>query len=119
MNPPPPMTRYCREPGCGARIVYARTEAMKWQPLNADPDPDGNVAVQPGGQGGLLFARTLKAGEGLGGAEKRMMPHAATCTVGRDAKKPATTAGNVIQFADLAARRAARLRVKTPSRGRR
>lgn len=35
------MRGICRE--CGERVLFARTEALAWQPLNVEPDAAGNV----------------------------------------------------------------------------
>ncbi|WP_030747543.1 hypothetical protein [Streptomyces sp. NRRL F-5135] len=51
----------------------------KRQPVNADPDPAGNVAVSRGPDG-LLYVRSLtRAHPEPRAGEYRMMPHHATC----------------------------------------
>lgn len=82
---------------CGARIVWARTMAGpngpggKMMPLDAEPDPRGNVAVHPSVTG-QLQARVLAHDDALDElAEERAMPHFATC--GRD-HAPTPVAGD-------------------------
>lgn len=69
----------CR--ACGARIRWALTSANgKRQPVNADPDPEGNTAVSRGPDG-VLYARGLTAEHPEPKAgEWRVKPHFATCT---------------------------------------
>jgi hypothetical protein len=35
----------CRSPTCGRPIIWAKTEAMRSMPVNAEPDPDGNLLL--------------------------------------------------------------------------
>lgn len=67
--------RYCR-----ARIVWARTHAGKLMPLDADPDPDGNVMLTRR-EGAGPEATVLGPGDPLFMPEgmTRHMPHFATC----------------------------------------
>jgi hypothetical protein len=76
--------------GCGAMVLRARTEALKWQELNPEPDPAGNTAVRRDHQDNL-FARGLRKGEQPAPYEEVYMPHKATC--GRErARRPAPRA---------------------------
>ena len=34
--------------GCGARVFYVKTERGKYVPLNAQPDPKGNIVILDG-----------------------------------------------------------------------
>ena len=70
---------------CKAPIMWARTVASesgtggKPMPLDPEPNDDGNVAVRQTGPNRYV-ARVLKKGESHDTyAEKRHMPHAATC----------------------------------------
>ena len=65
----------CR--GCGVAIRWVATAATgKLMPLNAEPDPAGNVLLDDDG-------RAVVLGKGDAGAslfgEARYMPHHATC----------------------------------------
>ncbi|MEU9400590.1 hypothetical protein [Streptomyces sp. NPDC048242] len=64
---------------CSARIRWAMTARGRRQPVNADPDPDGNLAARTDHLG-VLRVRVL-AGERarLEGGEWQAMPHVATC----------------------------------------
>lgn len=68
----------CRS--CGAEITWARTPANKAMPLDAEPNPAGNVMLADGG------AQVLGPLElsGLTDAEREelRMPHHATCPDG-------------------------------------
>lgn len=74
---------------CGARIAWARTAASetgtggKPMPLDAEPNPLGNVAVRkiaPPGRRRFLVARVLGKDETHDTyAEQLYMPHFATC----------------------------------------
>ena len=69
--------RYCR--ACGSPVIFARTEAMKWEPLNPEPDPAANVHAYPNDLGNWL-ARSVKPGTPAVAPDRLMMPHAATCS---------------------------------------
>ena len=67
----------CAATGTTALIRFVRVHGengLSWMPVNADPDPAGNVAVGPNGTGRVL-ARDQKPTA----AEVLWMPHAATC----------------------------------------
>lgn len=76
----------CRS--CGAEIVWATSPTGKAMPLNAKPDPMGNVRVF--GPSGARSAVVL-AGEKLDAARSHgaslFMPHHATCPDGRAWRK--------------------------------
>lgn len=74
----------CRE--CGERVIFARTEALKWQALNLLPDEAGNVHAYGDGRGNWL-ARSVKPGTPAVAPDRLMMPHAATCR-GKPAPEP-------------------------------
>ena len=76
--------------GCSERIRWAITEKGNRQPINADPDEEGNLAVRRDGTG-TLKARVL-AGDRkqLEGAEWQAMPHAATCKAPRPRPRAAS-----------------------------
>jgi len=66
-------------PSCNERIRWAVTTAGRRQPLNAEPNEKGNVAVYTDGTG-TLRARALTAERpSLEHLEWRAMPHVATC----------------------------------------
>ena len=69
-------TRPCSR--CFAPIVWAITQASKRQPLDAAPDPAGNVAAYRDVADNWR-ARSLRDGEEPLRYERRMMPHFATC----------------------------------------
>lgn len=56
---------------CGESIRFVHTETDRRMPLNASPDPNGNVIMREG------RAHVLAAGDDTRG--QRWMPHAATC----------------------------------------
>jgi len=64
----------CRS--CGADVLWVPTLAGKRMPLNASPDPMGNVVLRklPTGE---TFAHVLRKDEATD--ERRFMPHHATC----------------------------------------
>ena len=70
-------TRPCSR--CFAPIVWAITQASKRQPLDAAPDPAGNVAAYRDVADNWR-ARSLRDGEEPLRYERRMMPHHATCS---------------------------------------
>lgn len=68
----------CRS--CDAPIRFVRTVKGALMPLNADPDPDGNVTVNDD-------IATVHAPGQLGlDDEQRWMPHHATCPQAADWK---------------------------------
>ncbi len=75
---------------CGARIVWAVTEKGNRMPVDADPNPAGNVIIlagvrAPGLRGDSPVVRVFANAEPTLGEEdisidgKRYMPHHATC----------------------------------------
>lgn len=66
----------CRS--CGAEIMWVPTAAGKRLPLNAEPDPLGNVVLRRR-ENRTVFAHVLKKNEEDLFAERRWMPHHATC----------------------------------------
>ena len=66
---------------CQAPIIFAVVHnnagrKLKHMPLNADPDPAGNVAVRPGTMTGYVLRKGQKAVP----PEVTYLPHFATCT---------------------------------------
>jgi hypothetical protein len=59
-------------------VVWAVTPAGKQMPLNATPDPAGNVAAGRD-EDGLVVCRTLRKGEAAAPIEQRFTSHYATC----------------------------------------
>lgn len=74
----------CRS--CGAPILWAITTAGKPMPVDAVPDPAGNVSVER--EAGRLVARVHTEPSLFG--EPRHMPHHATCPQGTEWKKRRT-----------------------------
>lgn len=69
----------CRGEGCGARIRWARTCTGKSQPLDADPNPSGNVVFTEGyDPTGVPIVETLGPLD-FADTRERFMPHHATC----------------------------------------
>ncbi|MEV0441853.1 hypothetical protein AB0I84_06080 [Streptomyces spectabilis] len=66
-------------PTCLAAIRWAITVHGKRQPVNADPDPQGNLAAYTDGTGTLRVRVLTAERDRLEGAEWQAMPHAATC----------------------------------------
>ena len=91
------MRGYCNK--CGQRVIFARTEALKWQALNPEPDENGNVHAYDDGKGNWL-ARSVKPGTPAVAPDRLMMPHEATCA-GKKAEpeKPVLPEG-VVSLAD-------------------
>ncbi|MGI3230592.1 hypothetical protein ACRJ4B_49910 [Streptomyces sp. GTA36] len=69
--------------GCLARIRWAITAKGNRQAVNADPDPNGNLACYTDGTGTLKVRVLTEDRDRLEGTEWQAMPHAATCTVPR------------------------------------
>ena len=63
----------CRS--CQAEIMWVVTEKGRRMPVNASPDPMGNVVLRHGPD--RTFAVVLGKGEETD--ERRFMPHHATC----------------------------------------
>lgn len=63
---------------CLAAIRWAITVNGKRQPINADPDPQGNLAAYTDGTGTLRVRVLTAERDRLEGAEWQAMPHAAT-----------------------------------------
>lgn len=98
---------------CGTRIIYARTQAGKRQPLDWVPDHQGSVAAYQDALG-VWHARAIKASDPpVRAPEKVFMPHQATCPAPRvqvvTPDSPAVPAG-VTSLADY--RKARRKRGK-------
>lgn len=68
---------------CGEGVIRARTEALKWQLIDATPDPEGRVAIRVDAME-TAFARTLRDGELPAGGERLHLPHYATHPACRD-----------------------------------
>lgn len=64
---------------CEAPLIFARTQGGKQMPLNAKPDPTGNVAAYQDHLG-VWHARVLGKAQEPAAHEKRYLPHFATCT---------------------------------------
>lgn len=58
---------------CRAPILWAKTKAGKRIPLNAEPDPTGNVVIEDG------VAVVLRRGDGPGPTVRRYTSHLANC----------------------------------------
>jgi hypothetical protein len=93
----------CNRTGCNAIIMFAITTNGKRMPLNAEADPEGNVAVSTDEHGGLT-ARVLVRHDpeipvAPGRGETIYMPHYATCKAIPPPKMTAVTEQNAGQVA--------------------
>ncbi|MER7696198.1 hypothetical protein [Streptomyces sp. NPDC096095] len=78
MKPASHHLTHCRR--CHAPIVWCLTSANgRRQPVNADPDASGNVAVMQGADGALYVRTVTVARPEIRPGEWRAMPHHATC----------------------------------------
>ena len=66
----------CR--ACGQPIIWATTKNDKMMPIDAEPDPAGNVELH--GDRGVRFARVHAGPPGMFDDWTAYMPHHATCT---------------------------------------
>jgi hypothetical protein len=70
----------CSSELCPDLIRFAISDTTgKRMPIDAEPNPDGNLAVRQDEPGGPLRCRPLPKGAELQPGEKRAMPHWATC----------------------------------------
>jgi hypothetical protein len=69
---------------CGASIMWIRTPKGKAMPLDATPNPDGNVVIRNG------MAVVLKLPEMETEKGRRFMPHWATCEYAAQHRKAKT-----------------------------
>jgi hypothetical protein len=74
----------CGSPRCQAKIIFVTVannlgHKPRQMPLNAEPDPTGNVAVMVTGTGALT-GYILRTGQKAVPPEVTYMPHFATCT---------------------------------------
>jgi hypothetical protein len=104
----------CRD--CGERVIFARTEALAWQPLNPEPDPAGNVHAYDDGRGNWL-ARSCEPGREAAPPDRLMMPHAATCAGKRKPAPAPDLPPGVTSLEKFRAARAAGKRDKASARG--
>lgn len=64
---------------CRANVIWALTTRGKRMPVNAEPSPDGNIAIGPvTGRDGLPVARVLNTTQQFGRKDLRTS-HFATC----------------------------------------
>ena len=86
---PRPASGYCHEPGCRARLIFIPVHkqggGITRMPLNADPDPAGNVIVSPSGHS--VVGRIKRKNEQAALHEVIYMPHFATCTKPRNFRR--------------------------------
>jgi hypothetical protein len=80
---------------CLAAIRWAITERGRRQPIDAQPNPEGNLAAHTSGTGTLKVRVLTKERDRLEGAEWQAMPHAATCQAPRPQRpaRPASRPG--------------------------
>ena len=82
--------------GCGAPILWVATVNGKMQPLDLDPNPDGNIRLidtyRQTERGVLQKCRVIPkaelAGSLFGDDEPRYMPHHATCPHAEQFRRP-------------------------------
>lgn len=72
------MTETARCRSCGRPVRWATMPTGKLNPLDADPDPTGNIAAHLDARGDL-HARVLKAGEEPEPHERRGVSHFSSC----------------------------------------
>lgn len=75
----------CR--ACPQQLLFVRMASGKAMPCNADPDPDGNIAVQRDAAG-TWIGRALRKDEEPAGYERVYMPHFATCPARKSKDTP-------------------------------
>lgn len=75
----------CRS--CGADIVWAVTAAGKRMPVDAEPVPEGNVALVDLASG-EIHATVLGEGEALLAEEPLHLSHFATCVFADQHRRP-------------------------------
>jgi hypothetical protein len=77
-----PSPAYCDAPGCGAAIAIITVTKAKGgtsrMPVDAAPDPAGNIAVRT--VDGLRTGRVATTARPVRDGEVAYMPHFATCT---------------------------------------
>jgi hypothetical protein len=83
MTMPSPTISHCDTARCGAAIFFVVVSNRagrkpKLMPVNAAPDPGGNVAVMQD-ETGTWRGRVLTSGQDPSPWEKRYCPHCATC----------------------------------------
>lgn len=61
---------------CGAALLWIRTPKGKAMPLDATPDPHGNIVIRDG-LAVVLKLEEMEQDPSLG--QRRFMPHWATC----------------------------------------
>jgi hypothetical protein len=78
------MPKPCR---CGQRLIWATTEAGNRMPINAEPDPDGNVALwQDVHQAWQV--RVVTPSQPRRPGEVLHRPHHSTCPFADEHRKP-------------------------------
>lgn len=70
---------FCQREGCGAEIVWGKTENGKPMPVDRRSSADGNVVYR----NGVIHVLTNKEKTTIGADVPRYMPHFATCRAGR------------------------------------
>lgn len=73
----------CRK--CPAEIIFAKTPAGAWMPVDAEPNPDGNLAECGRNDDGVLLVAPVDLFTPAGA--RRRMPHWATCTSPEEFRK--------------------------------
>lgn len=76
----------CNGRDCDAAIIFAPTAGGKVMPLDAEPNPDGNVECAVKGDQVSVIA-VHPAGQDFLSTGTRYMPHWATCVNTKDFKK--------------------------------
>jgi hypothetical protein len=76
----------CAAPDCGARLLWLLTVREAWMPINADPDPAGNVVIDR--RGCAQVAQVVAAGDQADEHTARYMPHHATCPAADRYRRP-------------------------------
>lgn len=77
---PASVVKKCREKGCGARVIYAKTQAGAEMIIDADPNEKGNMVVRWDDAAGHHRCRVSQPGLTIEPHEQRHHTHFTTCT---------------------------------------
>jgi hypothetical protein len=70
-------TGECRS--CGAAVIWCKTANGKTMPVNAEPDPKGNIVINQEGEALLATYLTKALKETLGDITPRYTSHFSNC----------------------------------------
>ena len=69
----------CRSPQCNKPIIWTTTERMKPMPVDAQPSPDGTLALSWSANGKTVLSRVVKPAHLRFGRKDLHVSHFATC----------------------------------------